>query len=484
MISKNRGFSHVSLAVVLIFTLIATLVLTACQPEVVEREVVVTQIVEVAGEEVVVTEIVEEEVVVTREVEVEKEVGVDPTACNLDAPADETTVNFIGHAFPITEFFAAELEKCNDVENLQVNTQLLDSASKEEQVRLALAGGGDSPYGIIHATPPFIIELVEANALLPLDDLVEKYWVEYKLFEIPETAWQLASVDGHIYGVPFIGNTLHLFYRTDLFEKYGLDVPTTYDEVIAACEVLADEPSIDLPFTMNLHAGWAWEIEFLSFVRSFGADYLNEDGTPAFNNEAGIAALTKMKEVVDACMGPEGLTYSIDDSEIGMETGGLAMVNIWASRAANMDDPEKSDFVGIIGFAPAAAPKPGGPLGGSAWIDTYSIPATTDVDHDLAFRMIMETFDFQSQLEGSELGIVLRQSVAAAGAGGRYLDAVSETISRGAGGYPAHPALPLVRSALGNWLPLVGTGEMTPAEALQAAEDDYIAEATAQGYLE
>ena len=75
---------------------------------------------------------------------------------------------------------------------------------------------------------------------------------------------------------------------------------------------------------------------------------------PIFNGEEGVAALTKMKEVVDGCMGPEGLTYSIDDSEIGMETGTLAFVHIWASRAANMDDPEKSDYVGIIGFAPLA----------------------------------------------------------------------------------------------------------------------------------
>ena len=30
------------------------------------------------------------------------------------------------------------------------------------------------------------------------------------------------------------------------------------------------KPSIDLPFTMNLHAGWAWEIEFMHFIRSFG----------------------------------------------------------------------------------------------------------------------------------------------------------------------------------------------------------------------
>jgi multiple sugar transport system substrate-binding protein len=403
--------------------------------------------------------------------------------CTLEAPADDVEVNMLGHAFPITEFFAEEMESCSEVDNLEVSTQLMDSAGAEEQMMLALSGGGDSPWGILHLTPGRIVKLNDVDALLPLNDLVEKYWDEYNLDEIPQTVWDSATIDGNIYGVPFISNTFILMYRADLFEKYELEAPTTYDEVMAACEVLAEEDSIDMPFTLNLHAGWAWEIEYSHFIGSFGGQYINEDNTPAFNSEEGIAGLAKMKEVVDACMGQEGLTYSIDDSEIGMEVGSIAFINVWASRAPGMDDPEKSDFVGMINFAPAPAPDPEGKLGGSAWIDAYSIPVNTDVDPDLAFRIIMETVDYDSQVAGSELGLVTRTAVGEAGYGGRELAAVAETVADGVGYYPMVPAAQLARNALGNWLPLVGTGEMTPEEALSAAEEEYIAEATAQGYL-
>jgi len=407
----------------------------------------------------------------------------DMDSCDLAAPEAAVTINFMGWAFPITEFFAEELEKCDEVDNITVNTQLLDSAGAQEQANLALSGGGDSPWAILHTTAGRMAELNEFDALLPLNDLVDKYREEYDLDDIPATAWEAATIDGHIYGVPFMSNTMHLFYRTDLFEKHGLDVPTTYDEVIEACAVLMEEPSIDLPFTMNLHAGWAWEIEFMHFMRSFGGTYLNDDNTPAFNSEAGVAGLSKMKEVIDGCMGAEGLTYSIDDSEIGMETGTLAFVNIWASRANNMDDPEKSDYVGIIGFAPAAAPNPGGPLGGSAWIDAYSIAKRGGVDPDLAFRLIMETFDHDGQLAGAAHGPVIRTSVGAAGAGGRYLEALSISVAEGVGSQSLRPAAPLARTALGNWLPLVGTGELSPQEALDSAAEEYLAEATAQGFI-
>jgi sorbitol/mannitol transport system substrate-binding protein len=426
-------------------------------------------------------EVIEREV--TREVEKEVEVIVDPTACNLDAPASATSVDVIGWAFDITEFYANELEKCNAVDNLEVNVQLLDSAGAQEQVRLALSGGATSPYGIVHGANVQMVEWGTQDWLLPLNDLIDKYRDEYDLDDIPQIAWDGATIDGQIYGVPMVGNTLHLQYRTDLFEKHNLEPPTTYDEVIAACEVLKDEPSIDLPFTTNLHAGWAWELEFLHFVRAFGGDFLNEDNTPAFNGPEGVAAVEKMMEVADACMGPEGMTYSLDDSSAGIQNGALAFIQIWASRAAGAVDPEQSAFADVIGFAPAPAPVPGGPLGGSAWNDYYAIPAATDLDHDLLFRIIMEAVDLRSQQDAAEVGIVTRRAVAEAGLGGPYLPAASETIASGVGIYQPKAAIGIVRPALQNWLPLVGTGELTPQEALDEAAEEYLEEAVAQGFV-
>jgi sorbitol/mannitol transport system substrate-binding protein len=403
--------------------------------------------------------------------------------CNVPAPPEATEVNFIGWAFDITEFYAEELEKCNSVENLQVNVQLLNNSGAQEQVRLALSGGAKSPYGIIHAANAQVLEWGSQGWLMPLNDLIEKYKDEYNLDDISQKAWDGGTIDGKIYGVPMVGNTLHLQYRTDLFEQYGLKPPTTYDEVIAACETLKQDTSIDLPFTINLHAGWAWEIEFLHFLRAFGGDYLNEDNTPAFNGPEGVAAVDKMMEVVNACMGPEGLTYSLDDSSAGIQSGALAFIQIWASRAAGAVDPEQSMMADQIAFAPAAAPNPGGPLGGSAWNDYYCIPATTDIDPDLLFRLIMETADEESQMRAAEIGIVTRMAVSEAGVGGPYLPAASETIAKGVGIYQPKAAVSLVRSALGDWLPLVGNGDLSAQEALDKAAEQYTTEATAQGFI-
>ena len=402
------------------------------------------------------------------------------TDVDLEGPSSPTTIDVIGWAFPITEFYAEEFEELNAVDNLKVNTQLLDSAGAQEQVRLALSGGKESPYEVVHAANSQIPEWYEW--MTPLNDMVEKYWDEYDLGDIPQNAWDAATVDGKIYGIPMVSNSLHLMYRKDLLDKYGLKVPETYDDLIKVAQTLNEkEKSIDVAFTMNLHAGWAWEIEFLHFLRSFGGTYVNDDNSPGFAGPEGVKALTKMVEVAQKAMGEAGMAYSIDDSQIGLQTGRLAMAQIWTSRAVGMNDPAQSDFADEIAHAPSPRPNPAGPRGGSSWNDFYMIPATTDVDKDLIFRAIMEVVDLESQIKATEYGLPTRTK-ALESADSPYMKAAAGSLAEGVGAYKVSPAVPLVRQALGEFLPLAMTGE-SPASVLKKAEAAYIEQAKANGLL-
>lgn len=414
--------------------------------------------------------------------EVIVEVIVDPTECNLDAPAEEVEINMIGWSFPITDFYAEEVAKCDKIENLTVNTNLLSNDDAQEQVRLALSAGGDSPYDIVHGSNSQVGAWAGVGWMLPLNDLVDKYWDEYDLGDIPEKAWEGVTIDGQIYGVPIVGNTLHLQYNSDVFAEYGVDVPDNYDEVIEVCNTIGlDNPDFDFPFAINLSAGWAWEIEFFQMLRAYGGDYLNDDSTAAFNSEAGVKAVNKLIEVADACMGDVGYSFGNDGIEVAVQLGTLPFTNLWASRAANMEDSDRTDLVGVIKFAPAPRATADGPRAASAWNDYYMIPANTTNDPDLIFRIIMEAADARSQQDAAELGITTRLAVAEYGGG--YLAAVGQSIAEGIGIYSKNPANGIAVAKLGEFLPLVGTGEMTAEEALNAAAEAYNTEAAAQGYI-
>jgi multiple sugar transport system substrate-binding protein len=407
----------------------------------------------------------------------------DESVCNITPPAEPTQVDMIGWTFPILDFYASEIEKCGEVENIDVNVQLLASADAQSAMRLAASSEGASPYDIIHGSNAFIGELASQGWLLPLNDLIEEYNDQYDLDDIDASAFAAATSDGNIYGIPIIVNTQHFFYNTEILEAAGIEPPQTYTDVIAACQTMdSDALDIDLPFAMVLSAGWAWQLEWVNIYNAYGGELLDENNQPIFNNETGVASLELMMDFVDACMGEEGLVLSTDDLQAGLANGSIAMGHMWASRAAMMDDPELSDVVDKIEFAPALFPTAEqGIRSGIAWADFLAIPATSDVDHDLLFQIIMEAADLESQISATEFGLVPR---AAAGEfAPRYSEASLQTIAEG-GPATLNPAQAILNTALGQFLPMVATGEMTAQEALDAAAELYIQEATAQGFLE
>lgn len=406
----------------------------------------------------------------------------DEMGCNLEAPSESVQVTMIGGSFPLTDYYASEIESCNQIENLDVNTQMLQSTDAQNEVRLAASGTGASPYDIIHGSDAFIGEMASQGFLLPLNDLIDKYSEEYDLGDIPAAVYASASIGDQIYGIPIIINTQHFYYNSEILDAAGIEPPTTYAELIEDCNAMdADALDIDFKFGWVVSAGWAWQIEWVNMFNAYGGSLLDENNMPTFANETGVAASEMMLDVIDACMGEEGLLLSTDDLQAGLANGSIAMGHMWASRAAMMDDEELSDVVGIIEFAPALYPDDENMIrAGISWSDFLAIPATSEVDHDLVFRIIMEAADLDSQIGGTEFGLVPRMG--AEESAPRYSPAALQTIAEGGPG-TSNPAQAVLNSALGQFLPMMATGEMTPQEALDAAAALYIEEATAQGFI-
>jgi multiple sugar transport system substrate-binding protein len=81
--------------------------------------------------------------------------------------------------------------------------------------------------------------------------------------------------EGKVYGIPQDFAPLMLFYRTDVFKKYGLSVPKTWDEYAQeAAELHKKAPKV---FMTNFDAGDpGW---FTGLVQQAGADWWTASGT-------------------------------------------------------------------------------------------------------------------------------------------------------------------------------------------------------------
>ena len=74
----------------------------------------------------------------------------------------------------------------------------------------------------------WVPDFVKMGILENLTDQM-KSWSDFDKF--PTSTWQVATIDGQIYGVPITASTRVLLYRSDLFDKYGISVPDTWTDM-------------------------------------------------------------------------------------------------------------------------------------------------------------------------------------------------------------------------------------------------------------
>ncbi len=124
-----------------------------------------------------------------------------------------------------------------------------------------------------------------------IEDLSSE-WEEYYIPAgvNPELA-EAFTVDDKIYGAPATVLYNGIYYNKEIFEKYNLDIPETFDEFLALCETLKSENVT--PIGMQ-DAGWA---SFLWFQQLIGA-YNPELYTSLVNGEISYED-EKVVEVMD-----------------------------------------------------------------------------------------------------------------------------------------------------------------------------------------
>ena len=398
--------------------------------------------------------------------------------CAMPNPEETVELDVMGWEFPIITAFAAELEECTDG-NYELNYQFLDSTEARSAMTQDAATGAPT-FELYQGSNAFIGELANQGFLMPLNDLVDKYRDEFDLDQIDQAFWDMASIDGQIYAVPMVSNTMHVFYNEPALAEIGVEVPTTFDEAFTACAAIQDA-GYDIGFLYMLSAGWAWQIEFDSVLGSLGVSPIDPTtGQPNFNSPEGIEAATTLKNMWEQCAPNASASYSTDDLQAAFQTGEAILGHTWASRAAAMDDPEASTVVGDIQYAQALTSGQG-IAAAPAYIDGWGIPVGVEGDVDAIFLAALAATDLESMETAAEFGLVTRTGVSHPN-GPRDAAAAQASLVNGRGADLTHPAAGIARAKLGEALVTILDGTSVE-DALAAAEEAYLAEAGEQGLL-
>ena len=210
--------------------------------------------------------------------------------------------------------------------------------------------GGVGTYDIVLIDDPNITQMQNAGWLADLDAMYAEAGLTFDSDFIPALA-RLGrypySDNGTLYALPMVGNVELFAYRSDLYEKYGLQAPDTWDKVLTAAETLAaNEPDV-FPVLFRGSKGNPIVTGFLPLFWAFGGQVLN-DGRPAMDSPEALAALEFYLEL--ARYAPEGVSmYQSAQVKDAIYSGSGAMaIEVWPGWIKDLDNPEKSAVVGKV----------------------------------------------------------------------------------------------------------------------------------------
>ncbi|WP_422368048.1 extracellular solute-binding protein [Pelagibius sp.] len=160
----------------------------------------------------------------------------------------------------------------------------------------------------------------------------------------------LPGKTGSTFGIPFGSETSVLAYRKDIFEKHGIPVPETYDQLLeAACKIPEVEPGMG-GMASRAASGHQASHAFLLHLAPLGGRVFDDAWNPIINNDAGVAAAKALKTIVDC--GPEGAqTFGPAEAAAAFKQGQAAMFMDSIAFAAGFEDPSSSTVAGKVGYA-------------------------------------------------------------------------------------------------------------------------------------
>ena len=175
-----------------------------------------------------------------------------------------------------------------------------------------------------------------------------------------EAMLSLSTFDDEVYGLPFSISLPVGYYNMDILREGGIEeLPTTWDEVIAACKTMKTN-GIDNPIF------WGWNITGNWFVQAllWSQDKaIVENGQVTMDSPEALVALEQMQEIFTECE-MQNLEWKAALSSFS--AGDVGMM-FWSTSALGAVERSQGDFELVTGPFPGLDGAPMGlPAGGNA----------------------------------------------------------------------------------------------------------------------
>ena len=222
-------------------------------------------------------------------------------ATTLDKDADVKLTWWTGQdaeANDILKSLASEFE--GDHPNVTIDVS--PGASSTDQLLQKLSAGfaGNTYPDISYAFGSWASELESSNRTLDITDQVDDADLKWDEFSAAARATVQPTGDKTI-GFPAIVDNISLIYNTALFDEAGLAYPDenwTWDDFREAAATLTVPSKNQYGYAYSVSGSEDTTWQFWPHLWQNGGAILNDDSTEAtFNSQAGVDALTKLRDM-------------------------------------------------------------------------------------------------------------------------------------------------------------------------------------------
>lgn len=249
----------------------------------------------------------------------------------------------------ISKGYAEVIDRFNaDYEGVYHVTPITTNLEEYYPKLNALVAAGDTPDVFIVSPGPNLTTYVEPGITADLTEYLEADG--WKDTFNGDGVFSQQTYDGKIYAVPLNIAAACVFYNTEMFEAAGVEVPTNWDEMIAACQKLQDAGYTPL----SISAGTAWCLSMLCgyLCDREGVDLAAIDaGEASWLDEKVVNAANKMLELSQYFQ-PTAAGDTNDVATAGFYNGEAAMLiqGSWAIAQINGSNPDFESKCGVFSF--------------------------------------------------------------------------------------------------------------------------------------
>ncbi len=317
----------------------------------------------------------------------------------VDGSGETLSVWIMEGTNPDAEPYVEELSAAFEEETgAELDVQFVPWADAHDKFVKSIAGGTTPDVAEVGTT--WTPEFADAGALVDLTDAVSDAGLDGDLVAGLQEA---GTVDGELYGMPWYAGVRSIVYRTDVFEKAGVEPPTSWDELVD----VGNKIKTTHPDLATFPVAGGSEYGVYPFVWGNGGEIATQDGdswTSAIDSPAaqeGIEFYTDLA-LEHGFSTPAATTWDEADLSDAFARKDVAMMvaGSWTPAALVEANPELEGKIGAF-----AIPGPDGGLSpsflGGSHLDIFN----TTENADLAFALVrmMSTGDL-AQKWGDQTG--------------------------------------------------------------------------------